>query len=125
MQGAARLFFTLAIVYAICGMVLGLSMAIANDHGQMPTHAHIMVAGWVMSAVFAFFYHLFPKLGASKLAMAHFWLQAASGVVLVVSLFFVLAGHEAIEPITAVSSMAFLVGMVLFAYISLPALWKA
>ena len=125
MQGAARLFFTLAVIYAICGMLLGIHMAMSNNHLQMPTHAHIMVAGWVMSAIFAYFYHLFPQLGASKLAMVHFWLQAVSGVVLVVTLFFVLAGNAAIEPVTGVASIGFLLGMVLFAYISLPAIWKA
>src|SRR5205823_9821690 len=63
MQGVARNFFTLAIIYALCGMALGLHMAISQDHGQMPTHAHTMVAGWLMSSVFAFFYHLFPAAG--------------------------------------------------------------
>ena len=87
MQGVARNFFTLAIVYAICGMVLGLSMAMTHDHTQMPTHAHIMVLGWVMSAVFAFFYHLVPAARASRLASVHFWLAAVSGIVLVVGLF--------------------------------------
>lgn len=67
MQGAARLFFTLAIVYAILGMLLGLSMAISEDHGQMPTHAHIMLAGWVSSALLAYFYHLFPASAAAAL----------------------------------------------------------
>ena len=56
MQGVARNFFTLAIIYSLCGMALGLHMSITHDHGQMPVHAHTMVAGWLMSAVFAFFY---------------------------------------------------------------------
>ena len=60
MQGVARNFFTMAVIYVLVGMTLGLSMAMSHDHGQMPTHAHIMVLGWVMSAVFAFFYHLMP-----------------------------------------------------------------
>ena len=63
MTGVARLFFILAIAYAILGMLLGLHMAIGQDHTQMPTHAHTMVLGWLMSAVFAFFYHLFPDIG--------------------------------------------------------------
>ena len=66
MQGVARNFFTLAVIYPLCGMALGLHMAITNDHGQMPTHAHTMVAGWLMSAVFAFFYHLFPAVGQKR-----------------------------------------------------------
>ena len=125
MQGAARLFFALAIIYAIAGMLLGLSMAMSHDHLQMPTHAHIMLAGWVSSAIFAFFYHLFPAIGQSRMAVVHFWLQAASGVVLVVSLYFLTAGNEAIEPITATASMAYLAGVLLFAWIVLPVLRKS
>jgi cbb3-type cytochrome oxidase subunit 1 len=124
MQGVARNFFTLAIVYAICGMILGLAMAISHDHGQMPTHAHIMVLGWVMSAVFAFFYHLVPAARASRLAPMHFWLTAVSGVGLVTGLFFLLAGNQSIEPIVAASSMAFFAATLLFAWIALTAMWK-
>ncbi|RJG43694.1 MULTISPECIES: hypothetical protein [unclassified Mesorhizobium] len=123
MQGVARNFFTLAIIYAICGMMLGLSMAMSQDHTEMPTHAHIMVAGWLMSAVFAFFYHLFPAARASRLAVVHFWLTALSGVGLVVGLYFLLAGHEAVEPFVAISSIGFFLGMLLFAWIALPVIY--
>lgn len=78
-----------------------------------------------MSAVFAFFYHLFPEIGARPMAKAHFWVQAVSGVVLVVSLFTLLAGNEAVEPVTAVASIGFLVGMLLFAWNALPVLKAA
>jgi hypothetical protein len=124
MQGVARNFFTLAIFYAIGGMMLGLAMSISGDHGQMPTHAHTMVAGWLMSSVFAFFYHLFPAARASRLAPAHFWLTAVSGVVLVVGLYFLLAGNASIEPLVALASIGFFLGMVLFAFIALPVVWK-
>ena len=87
MQGVARNFFTLAIIYSLCGMALGLHMSITHDHGQMPVHAHTMVAGWLMSAVFAFFYHLFPAARDSMLARVHFWLTAVSGIGLLVGLF--------------------------------------
>jgi hypothetical protein len=97
----------------------------SQDHLQMPVHAHTMVAGWLMSAVFAYFYHLFPAIGASKLAMAHFWLQAVSGIVLLISLFFVLRGNTGVEPVTAIGSLGFFAGMLLFAWIALPVLRKA
>ena len=74
----------------------------------MPTHAHTMVAGWLMSSVFAFFYHLVPAARASRLAQVHFWLTAVSGVVLLVGLFFLLAGNPAIEPVVATASMVLL-----------------
>ena len=124
MQGVARNFFTLAIIYAICGMVLGLSMAISQDHSQMPTHAHTMVLGWVMSSVFAFFYHLVPAARASRLAQMHFWLTAVSGVLLVVGLFLLLGGNPSIEPMVATASMVFFAATLLFAWIALTAMWK-
>jgi hypothetical protein len=124
MQGVARNFFTLAIIYALCGMALGIHMAISQDHGQMPTHAHIMVAGWLMSAVFAFFYHLFPAAGQKMLAVIHFWLTAISGIGLMVGLYILLAGHESIEPLLGIASMGFYAGMLLFAFIALPVVWK-
>lgn len=125
MKGAARLFFILAVIYAVAGMALGIHMAASHDHTEMPTHAHTMVAGWVMSAIFAFFYHLFPEIGAKTMARVHFWVQAASGIVLVVSLFFVLKGNENLEPITAIASLGFLAGMLIFIWNALPVMRSA
>lgn len=124
MQGVARNFFTLAIIYALCGMALGIHMAISEDHGQMPTHAHTMVAGWLMSAVFAFFYHLFPAAGQKTLALVHFWLTAISGIGLMIGLYILLAGNPGIEPLLGISSIGFYAGMLLFAFIALPVVWK-
>ena len=125
MQGVARNFFTLAVIYALCGMALGLHMSISNDHGQMPVHAHTMVAGWLMSAVFAFFYHLVPAARASRLASLHFWLTAVSGLGLLIGLYFLLGGNEAIEPLVAISSIGFYASMFLFVFIALPAIWRS
>src|SRR4029079_18893925 len=97
MQGIARNFFTLAILYALAGMALGIYMGLSQDHSQMPVHAHTMVAGWLMSSVFAFFYHLFPKAGTGALAQVHFWLTAVSGIGLLVSLFLLIAGNESLD----------------------------
>jgi hypothetical protein len=124
MQGVARNFFTLAIIYALCGMALGIQMAISQDHSQMPVHAHTMVAGWLMSSVFAFFYHLFPAARDSLLARIHFWLTAASGIGLLIGLFFLLGGNAAIEPLVSISSMVFYASMLLFAFIALPAIYR-
>lgn len=123
MQGVARNFFTLAILYALVGMALGLSMAISGDHSQMPTHAHTMVAGWLMSTVFAFFYHFFPAARNRALATVHFWLTAVSGIGLLIGLYFLLAGNPAMEAVTAVSSIGFYAAMFLFAVIALPVVW--
>ncbi len=124
MQGMARNFFTLAIVYALCGMALGLHMGMSGDHLQAPTHAHVMLAGWVTSGIFAFFYHLFPAARESTLATVHFWLTAVSGIALVASLYFVVAGNAAMEPALGIASIGFFLAMVLFAFIALPVVWR-
>lgn len=124
MLGVAKQFFILGIVMAVVGMLLGLKMAMTNDHGQMPVHAHIMVAAWLMSAVFGFFYHLFPAARENKLAPIHFWIHAVSIVVLVVSLYIVLAGNPGVEPVTAISSILFFASMFLFAWIAIPVINK-
>ncbi len=124
MQGVARNFFTLAIIYALCGMALGIHMSISQDHSQMPVHAHTMVAGWLMSSVFAFFYHLFPAARDSLLARMHFWLTAVSGIGLLIGLFFLLAETPRSSRWSAVSSMAFYASMLLFAFIALPAIYR-
>ena len=69
----------------------------------MPAHAHTMVAGWLMSSVFAFFYHLVPgRARNSMLAqVVHFWLTAVSGIGLLIGLYFLLGGNPAVEPLVA------------------------
>lgn len=123
MTGTARNFFILAIAYGIVGMLLGLHMAMSQDHTQMPTHAHTMVLGWLMSAVFAFFYHLFPETGRTLLAKIHFALTAAAGVILLVTLYMFMAGNIAIEPVLGLASIAFFLGMLLFAWVAKPVLF--
>lgn len=125
MSGVARNFFVLALLYAICGMILGLTMAISEDHSQMPTHAHIMLAGFMMSAVMSYFYHLFPDRARSMLATVHFWLAALSGVVFMTALFFLFRGATAVEPFAAIGSMVFFASVLLFAWIAMPVLRKA
>ena len=124
MQGVARNFFTLAIIYALAGMALGLHMSISHDHTQMPVHAHTMVAGWLMSSVFAFFYHLFPAARESRLAQVHFWLTAAAGIALLAGLFFLLGGNPSVEPVVAGASLAFYAAMFLFIVIALPVVYR-
>jgi cbb3-type cytochrome oxidase subunit 1 len=125
MKKVARYFFTLAILYGVAGMMIGLHMSMTHDHGQMPVHAHAMVAGWLMSAVFAFFYHLFPEAEENRLATVHFWLQSVSGIVLLTGLYVLLAGNPSVEPVVAASSLAFFAGLILFAWIAIPLVWRS
>ena len=122
MHGLAARYFGSAIVYAILGMSLGLHMGMSKDHSQMPTHAHLLVIGWVSFAMFGIFYHLFPSAASSLLAKAQFWLAQVSLIALVVGLFLIFRGNEAADPIAGVSSIGLLLSMILFGVVALPVL---
>jgi hypothetical protein len=120
MTGLAARFFGSAIVYAVLGMTLGLLMGITHDHAQMPTHAHLLVVGWVSFALFGLFYHAFPLASEGWLAKTQFWLAQTSLIALVVGLFLMFGGRSGAEPIAAVSSIGLLASMILFGAIALP-----
>ena len=121
MKGLSAWFFGSAVVYAILGMLLGNVMGASGDHSQLPTHAHLLLVGWVSFAIFGLFYHLFAERAATLLARAHFWLAQASYIVLVIALYLVFSGQPDVgEPIAGVASIGLLLSMLLFALIALP-----
>lgn len=122
MHGLAARFFGSAILYAILGMTLGLYMGMSRDHTQMPTHAHILVVGWVSFALFAFYYHQFPQAAVGLLAKVHFWLAQLSLLALIVGLYLLFSGYAQADAVAGISSIGLLVSMVLFGAIALPTL---
>ncbi len=120
MTGLASRFFASAIIYGVLGMALGLFMGMTEDHAQMPTHAHVMLIGWVSFAIYAFFYHTFPSAAASRLAPVHFWLAQAGFLTLITGLFMIFGGRPSAGPIAGIGSMAFLASMILFGVIAWP-----
>jgi heme/copper-type cytochrome/quinol oxidase subunit 1 len=121
MTGIAGRFFASAIIYIILGMTLGLVMGMTQDHAQMPTHAHILVIGWVTFAIYGFFYHTFPNAAVKRLANAHFWLAEISLVVLLIGLLMIFGGRpETGDPLAAAGSVGVLISTILFAVIAWP-----
>jgi heme/copper-type cytochrome/quinol oxidase subunit 1 len=121
MTGIASRFFASAIIYAVLGMTLGLVMGMTQDHSQMPTHAHILVIGWVSFAIYGFFYHTFPDTAANRLASVHFWLAEIGLLVLLVGLFLIFGGRpETGEPFAAIGAIGVLVSTIIFGIIAWP-----
>lgn len=120
MVSIARWFFGSALVYGLLGMVLGLQMAMTQDHGQMPTHAHIMVIGWLSFALFGFFYHLFSERVSRVLSGIHCVLAEVSLLGIVIGLLLVYSGSPEYEPIAAISSLVYAVSFLLFAAVAWP-----
>lgn len=115
MRGFAQAFFVSAIIYGLAGLLLGIDMGIRHDHAELPTHAHIMVVGWVSFAVFAFFYHWFGYAVPPLLASLHFWLAQVSLVILVLGLALIYAGHTEFDPLAAVGSIGYAASFAVFA----------
>ena len=125
MTGLARGFFVSAILYSLLGFMLGLQMAMSHDHAQLPTHAHIMVIGWLSFAVFGFFYHLFGAAAAPLLSKIHFWLAQASFAVLTAGLWLYYGGGAEYEPVAAIGAMSYAASFLVFAAAAWPVLGKS
>jgi cbb3-type cytochrome oxidase subunit 1 len=123
MNGIARGFLVSAVAYGLLGMLLGLHMGITHNHGQMPTHAHIMVIGWVSFFLFGIYYLQFGQATSRTLSVIHFWLAQCAFVALVTGLWLIYSGRNQYEPVAAVSSTAYALSFLVFAAASIPVFW--
>ena len=124
MTGIAKWFVTTAILYGLLGMLLGLHMAMTHDHSQRPTHAHIMVIGWVSFFLFGLFYIHFGKSVRQWLAVLHFAVAQISMLGLMVGLWLIYSGQTQYEPVAAISSLGYAASFLVFAVIAIPSVWS-
>jgi hypothetical protein len=122
MHGLGKAFFVSALLYGVLGMLLGLHMGISKNHGQMPTHAHIMVIGWVSFAIFGLFYSAYHHAVPRLMAQVHFWLAQISFACLAIGLWLIYSGRTQFEPVAALSSSAYAVSFLVFAIVALSAM---
>lgn len=119
MRGIAKAFFVTAVLYGVVGMLMGIDMAMRHDHAELPTHAHVMVIGWLSFAIFGFFYALFGEGVPRWLALAHVWLAQISFVVLIVGLWLIYAGQPQFDPVAGIGSLGYAASFALFAIAAL------
>lgn len=117
MPRLAQLYFKTAIIFLIIGLVIGLHMAISQDHAATPAHAHANLLGWVTMAIFGTYYALNPAKAERRLAMIQYYVYTAAVAVLVPSLYLMVTGNPAIEPIVAAASIVAFLGVLLFAIV--------
>ncbi len=114
----SRLYVLSAMAYAIAGLLLGIFMAASKNHGQLVTHAHIMLVGFVVSFIYALCYKLWLGDTSSAFAKLQFAFHQVGALVLSTGLFLMFGGFvtpEGIDPVLAGSSIAVLLGMVFMA----------
>ena len=110
-------YFRTAILFLITGICLGLYMSITHKFEATAAHAHINLLGWVTMAIFGIYYALNPVQAASRIAKIQYMLYTIGILVMAPSLFLMLTGNPALEPVVAISSLVTFSGVLLFAMI--------
>jgi hypothetical protein len=108
--------------YAVLGMVLGIIMAASQNHGQLVTHAHILLVGFVVSFVYALIHRLWLAEPARLVARVQFVLHQLSAVVLFSGLALLYGGvlpDSTLGPILGTAAVGVLVGALLMIYMVL------
>ena len=109
------LWLKIALVYFIVLVAFGLVMSIKGNFQFASVHSHIGLMGWVSVALAGVIYCLFPKAGESRLGYIHFWIFNISLPVTLVSLFMFAKGQVFVEPILAIGSTLYVIGVICFA----------
>jgi heme/copper-type cytochrome/quinol oxidase subunit 1 len=115
----SRKFLLAGCVYLLIGMLFGMYMGGTGDHTFAPLHAHINLLGFVLPAIFAVVYHLFPAMTGGMLAKAHFWLHSIGTLVVLILLFLLFNGtitEAAMVPLAPISEMFIVVGTAIFGW---------
>ncbi|WP_137152576.1 hypothetical protein [Devosia sp. FKR38] len=117
MPKISEYYFRTAIIFLIAGIALGLHMSISGNHTVIGAHAHINLLGWVTSALFGGYFALNPAKAGGRLPMIQYAIFTLGVAVMGVSLYLLLAGNPAVEPVVAASSLVTFLGVLIFAWI--------
>jgi hypothetical protein len=121
-------FVLTGLGYAILGLALGIFMAASKDHGQLVTHAHIMLIGFVVSFIYGLCHKLWLNNSTSKLALAQYYVHQVGTLVILIGLFLYygkFVSIETIDPVLAISSIAVFAGMVMMKVLFIKSLKEA
>lgn len=112
----ATRFLKISVVYFAIAVILGLVMGIIQNFTFTSVHAHLNLLGWVSMALFGVIYTLYPAAANTSLAKTHFWLHNIGLPLMQGSLFIdMVTGAHNLLVVTIVSSIALVLGVILFA----------
>ena len=111
-----RKYLMTAFGYAILGVALGIHMAATHNHGQLVTHAHTMLIGFLVSFSYALCHKLWLNEPNNKLALAQFYTHQVGTLGVVVGLYLQygnIVPMKTIDPFLAISSITVFISLVL------------
>lgn len=114
-----RRFLVWALSFAAVGLALGIYMGASGNHGELVTHAHILLIGFVLSFVYGIIHRLWLESPGRVVANAQFYVHQAAAVAISVGLFLLYGGimsESKLAPLMAAASVSVLLGMALMIY---------
>jgi peptidoglycan/LPS O-acetylase OafA/YrhL len=117
MPRISHYFFKTATIFLIVGIAMGLHMGLSEDHSAMPAHAHVLLLGWVTSALFGGYYALQPAKAERRIAFVHFGIYLFGMVIMLPALYLKYTGYQKLEPLLGGGSMIVGLGVLIFAYV--------
>ncbi|GAB3020243.1 TonB-dependent receptor [Bowmanella dokdonensis] len=111
-----RKFLLTALGWALVGLLLGIYMASTKNHGQMVTHAHVMLLGFVVSFVYAVMHKIWLHQPSARLANWQYYLHQSGSLGLFIGLFLMYGGHApgaVAGPVLGISSILVLISLVM------------
>lgn len=118
----SRRYLVWALCYAAAGMSLGLYMAASHNHGQLVTHAHVLMVGFLLSLVYGLIHRLWLQAPGRALAATQFVLHQAAAATLCVGLFLLYGGkapEATVGPVLGLGATGVLAGLLLMLYMVL------
>jgi hypothetical protein len=94
-------------------------MAASNNHGELVTHAHILLIGFVLSFVYGIIHRLWLENPGRTVANLQFVVHQAAAITISAGLFLIFGGMVSevkLAPIMAAASVSVLLGMLLMIY---------
>lgn len=114
-----RKFLIWALGYAAVGITLGLYMAASQNHGELVTHAHILLIGFLLSLVYGIIHKLWLGKPPRAVANVQFVVHQAAAVTVSVGLFLLYGGivpESALSAVLGIASAGVLLGVLLMLY---------
>jgi hypothetical protein len=115
-------FLAFGVLCVLVGMAYGIHMAVEQDYTTAPAHAHLNLLGFVLSAIFAFYYHLVPA-AQTRLGWIHFGVHAVAVILMFPGVIMADTGQG--DTLAKIASVLAILAMMIFAWILITSRSKA
>ncbi len=113
-----------ALGYVAVGICLGIFMAASHNHGQLATHAHINLIGFLLSFAYGITHKLWLGRPNPTIANIQFIVHQAATVTIIAGLFLLYGNfvpEERLDPFLGIGAISVLVSVLLMLYMVLKA----